>query len=168
MGKTFLMAWPDVTEEMWHEAKEMIKKEFDSADTDGDGMLSEDEFTAATQPGAACMRHDDCDEFCYEGQCAPCDECHYCWDGIDGTCGTCGDGFPTKDDKKCGVSGELSGPLMEGEYIQSLNGQYSAVCQADGNFVLYSTPWSLENALWDTHTHNIGIPPYKCYMQGDN
>jgi len=96
--RKFIMQCPGVTKEMWHEHKDMIKHEFDSADEDGDGMLSEEEFTAATQPGAACTSHQECDEFCYEGQCAPCDECHYCWDGIDDTCGTCGDGFPTEGD----------------------------------------------------------------------
>merc|ERR1711933_37485 len=43
-----------------------------------------------------CDSHDDCDEFCYNGQCDSCSECHYCADGIDGTCGDCGDGFPTR------------------------------------------------------------------------
>jgi len=48
-----------------------------------------------------CESHDDCDEFCYAGQCDSCDACEYCEDGIDGTCGYCGDGFPTMEEGPC-------------------------------------------------------------------
>ena len=39
-----------------------------------------------------CASHDHCssgDPFCYDGNCASCDECHYCADGVDNTCGPC-------------------------------------------------------------------------------
>ncbi|CAK0863910.1 unnamed protein product [Prorocentrum cordatum] len=102
----FLLALPGVTQEMWDEQQSYVKEDFESADVNSDGGLDEEEFVAATQPGAKCASHDECDdEFCYAGHCASCDDCHYCWDGIDGTCGSCGDGFPTKEDDACEIDG---------------------------------------------------------------
>ena len=63
----------------------------------------------------ACSSHDECLDFCEDGElkpfcyhignlvvdgeavgeCSSCDECHGCGDGIDQTCGYCGDGYPT-------------------------------------------------------------------------
>jgi len=52
----------------------------------------------------ACFAHSDCPTvlpFCYNGNCAICQECQYCHDGIDGTCGTCGASFPTNEEGSC-------------------------------------------------------------------
>jgi len=95
--KKFLKAnglWAD-------EDEEHVQGIFDWADADGDGGVDEDEYVAATEPGKGCLSHDRCDEFCYKGVCAPCDECRVCNDGIDGTCGTCGEGFPTTETGPC-------------------------------------------------------------------
>lgn len=57
----------------------------------------------------SCSCHDECPDstFCFEEECAACDECHYCDDGIDGTCGTCpADEFPTEEDEVCEADDE--------------------------------------------------------------
>ncbi|KAK2851960.1 hypothetical protein Q5P01_008236 [Channa striata] len=50
--------------------------------------------------------------------------------------------------------------LRKGEYLMSENGNYKAVFQGDGNFVVYA--WS---PIWATNTH--GKNPYKILLQQD-
>merc|ERR1719461_832890 len=64
-----------------------------------DGPCNSTSSPLTTQAG--CDSHDDCDEFCYAGQCVECSECLLCYDEVDGTCGSCGDGYPTEEDGPC-------------------------------------------------------------------
>nr|CCQ25776.1 Lily type lectin 1 [Channa striata] len=50
--------------------------------------------------------------------------------------------------------------LRKGDYLMSENGNYKAVFQGDGNFVVYA--WS---PIWATNTH--GKNPYKILLQQD-
>lgn len=53
-------------------------------------------------------------------------------------------------------------------FIMSLNQQYFARIQEDGNFVVYKTNNFLpSNAIWNSSTAGKGSPPYKLIMQKD-
>ena len=60
-------------------------------------------------------------------------------------------------------SGTSGGFLNQDQQLVSNNGNYKAVMQGDGNFVIYraTTP------IWATRTNGRGTPPYKLAMQTD-
>eukprot|EP01084_Bolivina_argentea_P089536 161553_1 len=66
--------------------------------------------------------------------------------------------------------------LAEHEFIVDKINQFTAVMQADGNFVVYlggcrggkKHDYSAKMAIWSTDTHGQGKGPYKCVMELDN
>jgi hypothetical protein len=59
--------------------------------------------------------------------------------------------------------------LNPGQYLQSSAGQYYAVLQTDGNFVIYLTsPFQAKHAIWTTGTQGSSLQrPFSLFMQGD-
>ncbi|XP_035501408.1 mannose-specific lectin-like [Scophthalmus maximus] len=51
--------------------------------------------------------------------------------------------------------------LRKGEFLMSVNGEFKAIFQDDGNFVIYK--WS---PIWDTKT--CGKNPFRVLLQPDN
>eukprot|EP01015_Nassula_variabilis_P032726 TRINITY_DN76_c0_g1_i5.p1 TRINITY_DN76_c0_g1~~TRINITY_DN76_c0_g1_i5.p1 ORF type:complete len:335 (+),score=89.57 TRINITY_DN76_c0_g1_i5:66-1070(+) len=58
--------------------------------------------------------------------------------------------------------------LNQGDFLRSESGNYYAVMQGDGNFVVYvSRHWHHKNALWSTRTNGQGSAPRYVILQND-
>jgi hypothetical protein len=57
---------------------------------------------------------------------------------------------------------ELNGGVCNGT-LTSLSGEYKAIMQGDGNFVIYRNG----SYIWDSKTSGRGVAPHKVIMQGD-
>jgi hypothetical protein len=63
------------------------------------------------------------------------------------------------------ASGTTSGYLQQNQKLVSPSGNYEAVMQTDGNFVIYTTN---RVPIWATATNGKGTAPYKLAMQADS
>ena len=54
--------------------------------------------------------------------------------------------------------------MYEGDFMQSENGLYEFICQADGNVVMYGPGYI---PFWSSSTDGIGSPPYRIVAQDD-